>query len=132
MSDINQINNPAHYGGADNPYEAIKVIEACNCGFHIGNALKYIARAGKKGGESTVKDLRKANWYLKRMVEKGIKNGFVRLSNNPYTPAEVAKAWGVSERMTTVLENIWYWNIAFAVTDIEKEIQDVETANTDK
>jgi hypothetical protein len=35
------VNHPAHYGG-DTTYEAIKVIEAWNLGFHDGNAVKYI------------------------------------------------------------------------------------------
>ena len=43
------VNHPAHYGGADNTYEAIKVIEAWQLGFCLGNAVKYISRAGKKG-----------------------------------------------------------------------------------
>ena len=42
------VNNPLHYGGADNPYEAIKVIEAWDLDFHLGNTVKYISRAGKK------------------------------------------------------------------------------------
>ena len=42
------VNHPPHYGGQDNPYEAIKVIEAWEVGFHLGNVLKYISRAGKK------------------------------------------------------------------------------------
>lgn len=46
MSD--KINNPKHYGGAENTYEVIKVIEAWGLGFHLGNVLKYIGRAGKK------------------------------------------------------------------------------------
>ena len=43
-----QVNHPKHYGGADNHYEAIKVIEAWDLGFCIGNTVKYISRAGKK------------------------------------------------------------------------------------
>jgi hypothetical protein len=54
------INHPAHYGGKDNPYEAIKVIEAWGLGFCLGNAVKYILRAGKKG--DAVEDLKKALW----------------------------------------------------------------------
>lgn len=46
------VNNPAHYGGADNPYEAIKVIDAWRLSFCLGNVVKYIARAGKKNGGS--------------------------------------------------------------------------------
>ena len=42
------VNHPAHYGGGNNPYEAIKVIEAWNLDFCLGNTIKYIARAGVK------------------------------------------------------------------------------------
>lgn len=62
------VNHPAHYGGADNPYEAIKVIEAWGLGFCLGNTVKYIARAGKK--DSTIQDLKKARWYLDREIQK--------------------------------------------------------------
>lgn len=61
------IDHPAHYGGADNPYEAIKVIEAWNLGFCLGNTVKYIARAGKKG--PSLEDLQKARWYLDREIQ---------------------------------------------------------------
>lgn len=61
------VNHPAHYGGADNPYEAIKVIEAWNLNFNLGNAVKYIARAGKK--DDILQDLKKAAWYLNREIE---------------------------------------------------------------
>lgn len=63
-----KIDHPAHYGGVDNPYEAIKVIEAWQLGFCLGNTVKYISRAGKKSTESTLDDLRKARWYLDREI----------------------------------------------------------------
>ena len=62
-----QINNPDYYGGAENIYEAIKVIEAWDLDFCLGNVIKYIARAGKKG--DAVQDLKKAKWYLDRKLE---------------------------------------------------------------
>jgi hypothetical protein len=65
-----KIQHPAHYGGADNPYEAIKVIEAWNLGFALGNAVKYISRAGKKPGESELDDLKKARFYLERRLQQ--------------------------------------------------------------
>ncbi len=34
------VNNPEHYGGATNPYEAIKVIDAWDLGFCLGNTVK--------------------------------------------------------------------------------------------
>lgn len=62
------VDHPAHYGGADNPYEAIKVIEAWGLdkNFCLGNTVKYIARAEHKG--STLEDLKKARWYLDREI----------------------------------------------------------------
>lgn len=64
------VNHPTHYGGAENPYEAIKVIEAWRLGFCLGNAVKYISRAGKKDSAKTIEDLEKARWYLGREIEK--------------------------------------------------------------
>lgn len=66
MSD--QVNHPAHYGGANNPYEAIKVIEAWGLGFCLGNVIKYISRSGKKDVGAPVEDLKKARWYLDREI----------------------------------------------------------------
>ena len=66
------VNHPNHYGGKDNPYEAIKVIEAWNLGFCLGNTIKYISRAGKK--DDTVQELEKALCYLKREIKR-IKDG---------------------------------------------------------
>ena len=63
---VEQVNHPAHYGGADNPYEAIKVIEAWGLGFNLGNTVKYISRADLKG--NTIEDLKKARWYLDREI----------------------------------------------------------------
>lgn len=60
------VNGPAHYGGKGNVYEAINVIEAYNCGFLDGNVLKYVLRYKKKNG---IEDLKKAQWYLNRLIE---------------------------------------------------------------
>lgn len=43
-----KVDHPQYYGGKENPYEAIKVIEAWGLGFCLGNTLKYIARFGEK------------------------------------------------------------------------------------
>lgn len=66
---VERINHPLHYGGGDNPYEAIRVIEAWGLGFCLGNTIKYICRAGKKQDTSSLEDLRKAAWYLNREIE---------------------------------------------------------------
>ncbi len=64
---MNKVNHPKHYGGKDNPYEAIKVIEAWNVNFNLGNVLKYISRCGKKDVE--LQELEKAAWYFNREIE---------------------------------------------------------------
>ena len=63
-----KVNHPEHYGGKLNTYETIKVIEAWNLDFHLGNVIKYISRAGKKT-QSEKEDLEKALWYLTRKLE---------------------------------------------------------------
>lgn len=95
-----QVNHPEHYGGEDNPYEAIKVIEAWGLDndFCLGNVVKYVSRAGKKVDKKAHKlrceeegkkygkkakkrykravkraklqDLEKALWYLERKIKK--------------------------------------------------------------
>ena len=59
---------PAHYGGEANPFEPIKIIEAMGWGeaFCLGNAVKYLLRAEKKGG---TEDLAKAEWYIRRVID---------------------------------------------------------------
>jgi hypothetical protein len=58
------VNHPAHYGGKDNPYEHIKVVDAWGLNYRLGNATKYICRAGRKPGADSLEDLRKAAFYL--------------------------------------------------------------------
>lgn len=68
MSAEEKINHPQHYGG-DTTYEAIKVIEAWELGFNLGNTVKYISRAGKKDPSTRLQDLKKARWYLDREIQ---------------------------------------------------------------
>ena len=63
-----QVNHPDHYGGSENLYEAIKVIDAWDLGFSLGNTVKYISRAGKKNKEKELEDLKKALWYLQHHI----------------------------------------------------------------
>jgi hypothetical protein len=64
------VDHPMHYGGEDNPYEAIKVIQAWELDFELGSVLKYVARAGKKQGEDALTDLNKAARYLQFEIDK--------------------------------------------------------------
>lgn len=66
------VENPPHYGGKDNPYECIKVIEAWGLdkNFDLGTAIRYICRAGEKPDNPVLQDLKKARWYLDREIKK--------------------------------------------------------------
>jgi hypothetical protein len=62
------VNHPSHYN--DGKIEVIDFIEDKNLNFHRGNAVKYIARAGKKDKSKEVEDLKKAQWYIEREIKK--------------------------------------------------------------
>lgn len=64
-----QVNHPEHYNAGR--IEVIEFIEDQGWGlaFCLGNATKYIARAGKKDASKIIEDLEKADWYLKRAIE---------------------------------------------------------------
>jgi hypothetical protein len=61
------VNHPSHY--TDGKIEVIDFIEDKKLDFHLGNAVKYISRAGKKNPDKTVEDLQKAVWYINRKIE---------------------------------------------------------------
>lgn len=65
---MDEVNQPAHYtsGGI----ETIDFIEAKQLGYNLGNVVKYISRAGKKGNR--LQDLQKAQWYLAREIKNEV------------------------------------------------------------
>lgn len=62
----NAVNHPNHY--TDGGIETIDFIEAKNLPYHLGNAVKYISRAGKKDPNKIIEDLQKAVWYINRYI----------------------------------------------------------------
>lgn len=67
------VNHPNYY--ADGKIEVIDYIEDKNLGYHLGTAVKYISRAGKKheqgmtDKEKEIQDLQKAVWFINRKIE---------------------------------------------------------------
>jgi hypothetical protein len=61
---LDAVNGPPHY--RSNGVEAIEVIEAFGLGFNLGNTVKYVLRAGRKG--DAIEDLEKGLWYLQREI----------------------------------------------------------------
>ena len=66
--DYTKIDHPSHY--ADGKIEVIDFIEDKRLNFNTGNAVKYIARAGKKNGADIATDLGKADWYINREIQR--------------------------------------------------------------
>ena len=62
------VNHPSHY--TDTKIEVMDYIEDKGFNFALGNAVKYISRAGKKDKNKTIQDLEKAEWYLNREIER--------------------------------------------------------------
>ena len=91
--------NPAHYTRSS--IEPIVVIEAWGLGFHLGNAVKYIARAGFKAGAEPIDDLSKAIWYLERAREN---LQAARLSPIEAALTELANAPAVDMRGTVEID----------------------------
>ena len=61
------VNKPKHYTSHPSGIECIQITEHYN--FNIGNAIKYIWRAGLK--DNRQQDLQKAKWYIERELERG-------------------------------------------------------------
>lgn len=61
------VDHPLHYNMGR--IEVIDFIEDQKLGFHLGNAVKYICRAGKKDPDKTSEDLRKSIWYIERYIK---------------------------------------------------------------
>ena len=66
MTDL--VNHPPHYGSHPSGVECITITEHYN--FNVGNAIKYLWRAGLKDGVDPVEDLKKAAWYVNREIER--------------------------------------------------------------
>lgn len=64
--DKEAVNHPKHYNSNPSGVECITVVEHMT--FNLGNAMKYIWRAGEKGDAK--EDIRKAIWYLNRELER--------------------------------------------------------------
>ena len=68
VQEVDPINHPPHYTQHPSGVECITITEAYN--FNVGNAIKYLWRAGLKDGADAADDLAKAAWYVQREVER--------------------------------------------------------------
>lgn len=99
---VDNVNHPAHYTSGS--IEVIDFIEDQKLTYHLGNAVKYISRAGKKNSAKYIEDLEKAAWYLQRAIKiaKGVSDGSAinrpRVPNDfPPMPREYTKCASVGQ-----------------------------------
>lgn len=73
INEKDMVNHPAHY--TDGKIEVIEYIEDKKLGYCLGNAVKYISRAGKKNPDKEIEDLQKAAWYINRRIQELTEEG---------------------------------------------------------
>ena len=111
------VNHPAHY--TDGKIEVIDFIEDKKLGFHLGNTVKYICRAGKKDPEKTIEDLQKAEWYLHREIQR------LEAKKQKDARAEELRAVGVTfaeELMSSVVRHPRSWAKVMGREDLAEQL----------
>ena len=103
MYEHDPVNHPAHY--TDGKFECIDFIESWGLGFHLGNAVKYITRAGKKDPKKKKEDLEKALWYLERFTLYN-HNVAANSSLDPISPVEYAHDKGLNNELASIVNVI--------------------------
>ncbi len=116
------VNHPPHYNSGG--IEVIDVIERWGLGFELGNALKYICRAGRKSDDLR-QDLKKALWYIRRAIDSEEIISLTHiykpaLNLPPLSGEEVAKAFGRSEILTKVIVALKRYSMSYAKEDLKK------------
>lgn len=117
------VEHPSYYGGADNPYEAIKVLREWQLDkdAYLWNVGKYLSRAGHKDGNSQLQDLTKARWYLDykiRLLEEQQKITESVVNTLKKVPNEV------TDKLTTIPKkdiNDYSYNLVYRPDDSFKE-----------
>lgn len=89
-----EVDHPKHYNTHPSGIECIEIVE--DLSFNLGNAIKYLWRAGLKPGVNVETDLRKAIWYIDREIsrrraraasgEQPVKTGPPPVRGKPYAP----------------------------------------------
>ncbi|MBR3739492.1 MAG: DUF3310 domain-containing protein [Clostridia bacterium] len=122
MSD--SVNHPDYYNTGK--IEVIDFIESWGFGFHLGNAVKYISRAGKKDPAKTIQDLEKAIWYIKRAKEYGV--NAMRIQNHILL-VDYCKDKELSPLLTSAMMQMISGNFHLAVDLITGYIDQLRKGN---
>ena len=119
------INHPAHYTGVTSEIECIDIARHLN--FQLGNALKYVWRAGKKGGSAMeLEDLKKALWYLQDSIGHGY-NDFDKCDHVAEEITQIVTRDDDSLR-SNILRNIAAQRVHAAANFLRQMIEELEAA----
>lgn len=88
---------PQHYKVGTGKYEPYKVIRDWNLNFNLGNAIKYISRAGLKKGETAIDDLQKASQYIQFEIDALEEEARERLDKNTIVTSDDSVIGGLFE-----------------------------------
>lgn len=116
-----ELSHPDYYQGSKDELEPIKIIQNLGMNFCIGNAYKYLMRAGKKPGAALLDDYKKVYWYL--LAEREDPFEYIReesLTNLAPNILDVAEAFQLSYAIGRVVEyilNYWTSNNLLALND---------------
>lgn len=99
------VNHPAHYNSGG--IEVIDVIEDWGLGFSLGNALKYICRAGRKTNDPT-EDLKKAQWYIRRAMRN--RESSQTSENTRIGVLEVVAAFEMDPMFGDMVIALWHYS----------------------
>jgi hypothetical protein len=108
---IDMVNHPAHYTSDPSGVECIDIVRHRN--YNIGNAIKYLWRAGLKNEEKHIEDLKKAIFYIADEINR---------IENKYKECEECGLYEKPRYMTEI-EDGWYCNECAMEIEKEKEAE---------
>lgn len=135
-----KINHPSYYNTSS--FEVIDFIHLLDLNFCLGNAIKYICRAGKKNNDTLVEDLKKALWYLQEEIDSSY--NFKKLEMNENKVNLITQIFYESQNFKKELEDFLceciYWigksvlyneqehidNLCFAISELKVAISIAE------
>jgi hypothetical protein len=129
------VNNPPHYNMGK--FEVIDVIEDWKFGYHLGNVVKYVARAEYKG--ERLQDLNKALWYLQRYIDQFESEDFgITPRHNAvlrFDIDDVIEDWKLGFRLGNVVDHLfraWHegdclHNLCEALRHLKRYVQKLES-----
>lgn len=103
----NDVAHPPHY----NQYKDFEVIDVCEqlvgpdgkSGFNLGNAFKYLARAGWKNPDKHIEDLQKAKFYIEREIQRVA----IAQNDKPFAPERSGSSEELVEYVCGECDNMW-------------------------